>query len=85
MHCPYCHSRIEKKIDYIPLSHKRKRIFDAVINAGPAGVHKDKLLVELFPKNKSEVTLRTMIHYINKVIKPLKIINKAGILRLDER
>jgi len=81
--CPYCGSRLEKKIDHIPLSHKRGDVLRYIVDAGPKGIKKDKLKERFFAASESEVIIRTTIYHINQVIAPMKIITRGGVIRLQ--
>ena len=79
--CPYCHQPIEMIPENIPMSFKRRAVFDFVRDGGPAGVQLDELRAKFFPAAKDN-TIRTTIHYINRAIKPMAIRTLGGIVRL---
>lgn len=81
--CPYCGTFMEKKAQFVPLSAKRKEVFDYVMGGGREGVKFSDLQKKLFPKTTSDVTIRTVIHYLNKKIHPSRIISKGGRLHLE--
>lgn len=83
MRCPYCGGAMEKKLEFLPLSAKRRDIVDAIIAAGPAGADLDAITKKFFPHNKNQIVIRTTFHYINKKIRPLEIKIKAGKVRIQ--
>ncbi len=81
--CPFCGAGMaHPKPEEIPMSFKRRAIYDSVAKAGPRGLRKDLVLEKFFPDCSSEVTLRTVIHNINNIIKPQRITTHGGIVRL---
>lgn len=84
MKCPYCGRGIDKKIEYVNLSIKRRAILEFLQNAGPAGAPVKQLKKKFFDE-RSDGVMRTMTHYINKEILPNQIIRKGGIIKLIRR
>jgi len=81
--CPYCGSRMEHpKPEHLPMSQKRRAVYDEIVKAGPRGIPKQELIDRFFSACGSETILRTTIHYVNKVIAPQKIYSRGGIVRL---
>lgn len=81
--CPYCGSQVaHPKPDELPLSYKRREVYNYIVAAGPRGVKKEKLIAHFFAACKSDTILRTTIFYINRVIAPQRINSKGGIIRL---
>lgn len=68
--------------DELPMSFKRRAVYDYIVKAGPKGVDKQDIINKFFSACGSETILRTTVHYVNKVIRPNKIVTKGGILRL---
>lgn len=66
----------------LPMSFKRRAIYDYIVKAGPKGVKKQDLIDQFFSACGSETIVRTTVHYLNKAIQPMRIINNGGILRL---
>lgn len=64
------------------MSFKRRAVYDYIVKAGPKGVDKHEIIDKFFSACGSETILRTTVHYINTVIKPMRIVTKGGILRL---
>lgn len=83
MRCPYCNGPIEKKIEYLPMSAKRRAILDCVLGSGPEGVSKKELVARFFSEDQSKTTLRTTLHYINKSIAPLRLYVRGGVVHLS--
>ena len=79
--CPYCGNHFDEMPDHIPMSFKRRAVFNFIRESGPAGVGVDVLKERFFP-DVTGSTIRTTIHYINQKIKPLKINTSGGIVRL---
>lgn len=84
MKCPYCGHGIKKKITHIPLSFKRKAVLEYIMQGGPDGVTVDDTKKKFFD-GMGDITLRTTVHYINKMIIPNQVVRKGGILRLVKR
>lgn len=84
MKCPYCGNGIERKIEHIDLSFKRRSILDYVMKGGAAGVPIKELKNKFFPK-QSDITLRTTMHGINQKIVPNQMIRKGGVIKVIRR
>ena len=82
MKCPDCSQTIEKKLEYVFLPEREQRMVDAVVDAGPIGIHKDEFTKAHFQQYVSPITVRTTLARINKRIKPLRIVTKFGKLRV---
>lgn len=82
--CPYCGNHIEKEPEHVPMSFKRRAVYDYVKQGGPEGVAVAALNEKFFPASKSS-TLRTTIHYINRKIEPLRIVLRGGVVRVLTR
>ncbi len=81
--CPYCNSRMpHPEPEHLPMSQKRREIYDFVVAAGPRGVKKETMIERFFSACTTEVVLRSTIHYINKIIAPQQILTRGGIVRL---
>lgn len=83
MNCPYCGGPIETKLENLPMSFKRRQIYKFILKSGQDGVSRKKVVAKFMPLAKSPTTLRTTIHYINKVIHPLVIYTRGGIMRVS--
>lgn len=79
--CPYCGSPFEYNPDHIPMSARRREVFDFIREAGPKGVVKFELRDKFFPEAKDN-TIRTTLHHINQAIKPLRVVTRGGVVRL---
>lgn len=55
-----------------PLSVKRREIFQFIAAAGQRGVSQSDIREKFF-RDRSPTTIRTTIHYINSVIRPMRI------------
>ena len=73
--CPFCHGPVKSPPREYELTPKQKSVYDFIVSAGPEGVAVDRVMFELYPA-KSNTTLRTAVHYINKAMKPLRIVRK---------
>lgn len=83
--CPYCGSKMEHPTpEELPMSFKRRAVYDFIVKAGPRGVRKEDVVAKFFAACGSETILRTTIHYINKVIAPQHINSRGGIIRLTK-
>jgi hypothetical protein len=81
--CPYCGTQMaHPEPEHLPMSFKRRAVYDYIAKAGPKGVKKEEMIEKFFAACGSETILRTTIHYINKVIKPKRINSRGGIIRL---
>ncbi len=81
--CPYCNQRMaHPEPEHIPMSERRRKIFDYIAAGGPEGISKSKVLKEFFDPDQPEVCLRTTLYNINELIRPSRIHNKGGIVRL---
>jgi len=84
--CPYCNAQMAHPTpDEMPMSPKRRWIYEFIAAGGPRGVKKQDLIDKFFSKNTSETILRTTIFHINSIIKPQRITTKGGFvcLRID--
>lgn len=72
MKCPYCGSKMADR-PHIPLhamTRMQRLVYDAVLKAGPNGLS----AVKLSSKTGSSLdSLRPRVHYLNKVIHPMKV------------
>ena len=84
MKCPYCGNGIEKKIEHIALSFKRKAVLEYVMKGGAAGIPIERLKNRFFP-DQSDITLRTTMYAINQKIVPNQMIRKGGIIKVIRR
>jgi hypothetical protein len=82
MRCPYCSAPIEKKLEYAILPERERKMVDAVVGAGAAGLSKAEFVKAHFREFVSPVTVRTTLNRVNKRIAPLRIVTKFGILRV---
>lgn len=73
--CPFCQSKVDAPPPEFQLTDKQKKVYDAVVAAGPDGVTVEKLMLKLYP-DKSQTSLRTAVHYINRKMAPLRIVRK---------
>lgn len=73
--CPFCHSQVKSPPQEYELTTKQKAVYDFIVAAGPEGIWVSEVMEALYP-NKSNTSLRTAVHYINKAMKPLRIIRK---------
>ncbi len=64
------------------LSPKRASIFEAILSTGVNGIAHSELR-DRFKINGSPTTLRTTIHQINRVIKPMIIKARNGRYRVE--
>lgn len=81
--CPYCGTQLaHPKPEELPMSFKRREVYDYIVRAGARGVRKEEIVKRFFAACGSETVLRTTIHYINKTIKPVRIHTRGGIIRL---
>jgi hypothetical protein len=72
------------------LSPKRRKLFDLIISKGREGVPADTLIDRFFDDGTEfrvggYTTLRTTVHAINGIIKPLRITAVNGSYRLERR
>ncbi len=81
MHCPYCRAPMAAKPEY-NLSPRHKKMFEAVVAAGPHGIDAGQFMKEFFKPSNSPVTVRTTINRLNERIEPLRIITRFGTLRI---
>lgn len=79
--CPYCGGKIERKPEYIPMSRRKRLIYDVISQAGPEGIPLEELRKKFF-NGRAAVTLRTTIHNINLVIRPIRIDCRGGVVRI---
>lgn len=75
--CPFCQSPVKAPPVEFQMTAKQKVVYDYIVAAGPEGVAVDRVMLDLYP-DRSETTLRTAMHYINKAMKPLRIIRRNG-------
>lgn len=73
--CPFCQSPVQSPPQEYGLTVKQKIVYDYIVAAGPEGVAVDRVMLDLYP-DKSNTSLRTAVHYINKAMKPLRIVRK---------
>lgn len=71
--CPYCKSNIKKEPEIPKMSARMLRVYKAVVEAGPDGIHPQDLLVKMYaeaewPTPGGGTVLRVQIHEINKLI-----------------
>lgn len=78
--CPFCKGPIKGVPVDINLSRKQKKVFMMIMSGGPEGVEIDHIMDTLY-KGKSKISLRTAVHYINKIIQPLHIESHANTYR----
>ena len=83
MKCPWCGSPMEAKPEY-NLNARHKKMFEAVVQAGPMGIDVDKFMKEFFKPENSPVTMRTTINRMNERIEPLRIVTRFGTLRISQ-
>ena len=85
MKCPYCrHEMAERDVPYHLLSPKKKQVFDTILRAGQDGIDSRTLINRFFDKG-SPTSLRTLIHNINNVIRPLRIVARKTFYRLERQ
>lgn len=75
--CPFCQSPVKAPPIEFKLTERQRAVYDYIVAAGPEGVAVDRVMLDLYP-DRSETTLRTAMHYINKAMKPLRIIRRNG-------
>jgi hypothetical protein len=73
--CPFCQSPVQSPPKELELTKKQRSVYEYIIAAGPEGVAVDRVMLDLYP-DKSGTTLRTAVHYINKAMKPLRIVRR---------
>lgn len=71
--CPYCHNPIAGEMAAPPVSRRKRRIYNAVVSAGNAGIKAKDLLAHMYGGEQEStpggpVVLRVMICEMNKVI-----------------
>lgn len=81
MRCPYCGSAMDRDINSYPLSIKQAKVFKAVLENGQAGISVQDLLRTIF-KGRSDITIRTSIHNLNKKIAPMRLVLNGKVVRL---
>ena len=80
--CPYCGRPIDRKLEHVDMSKKKREILELLMAAGHGGASVEDLKKSHFADAQSDVTLRTTIHYINKLIKPNRILRRDGIIKV---
>jgi hypothetical protein len=65
------------------MSVKRQGILAEIVKAGPKGITRDLIMKKFLPRAKSHITMRTTIHQINKVIKPMRGVSVDNILMVE--
>lgn len=73
MRCPYCHSPMDSPV--LPdMSKRKKRIYDAVVVAGPGGIIPDDLqaIMNQGGGKGGNIVLRVHINELNGKLKPYK-------------
>lgn len=80
--CPYCKGPLSEEAALPPMRPRWKRIYDAVVAAGPNGISTEDLLVRMYaddemPTPGGFTVLRVSICEINKVLRATgqKVIN----------
>ena len=88
MRCPWCKHDMGESTYHFNLSTKRRKVFEVILASGPMGMDATKLIDKFFDDGTEYrvggyTTLRTTIYNINRAIKPLKIVAKAGNYRVE--
>lgn len=81
MNCPYCGARMKDNGYVFEFGGKRREIFLRILRAGQRGVPSKTILHEL--NIRSPTTLRTHIHYINKMIAPMRVRSHGSWVRVE--
>ena len=73
--CPYCKHEITEEPALPPLRPRKRRIYQAVLEAGPAGISPEDLLVRMYgetewPTPGGPQVMRVMICEMNKALEP---------------
>ena len=80
VNCPYCKFPLSPEtIPPLTFSARQRIVYDAVVRSGPLGVKWDELL-----PGRSNITIRTCIYSINKIIFPKRIRSRGGVYYLTE-
>ena len=82
MKCPYCDGHMEHKVDYIPMSQKKRDVLNFILVGGPRGVKVSEIKKNFFKPTNSDISVRTLINGLNSKIKPLRVYTRNGITRL---
>jgi hypothetical protein len=81
--CPYCGGPMQNlEADY-NLTTRQKAIFNEVMKSSRNGVSQEQLMSKFF-KRKSDISLRTAVHNINKKIAPIFIESRDKLYRVRE-
>lgn len=75
--CPYCQAPLTDQLAIPPLSKRRKRIYDAVVEAGHTGIPAPELVVAMYAPEEdltpgAYVMMRVHIHEMNKTLASVK-------------
>lgn len=73
--CPFCKGPIEAPPPEFQLTKRQREVYEYIVAAGPNGADVDHVMADLYSSH-SGTTLRTAVHYINRVMAPLKIVRK---------
>lgn len=81
--CPYCKAAMDEPLIPPALTKKQGAVFEAILSAGPDGISQ-AVLGKKFFKGLSRNTMRSCIHNINRVIRPLRLVSRAKSYILTE-
>lgn len=63
------------------MSLRRHTIYQFIMEGGPGGIPFESLKEKFF-KDRKPATIRTTLHYINNIIKPVRIDCRGGVVRI---